>query len=196
MGDDGVFPPMHNTKKISGQEKHKKMATVPWIDANALVAAVRDAKDVETQREASHVLWNDACDRANKLMDAGVATALAMALREWDDVWAKESCVRAIGCLAKGKDDCKTTLADAGMLELLVAILPCNDAGMGSSAAWALSWMTADNPEVTQQLRDVPDVLEALEVAEGHEKNGSAKDVLDRLRLLSSRYRRVKPVRA
>ena len=165
-------------------------------EAFACVVAVRDATSVEAQREAACALEAAASKHGNHplLMDAGVASVLSAALRKWDDVDAKKNCTRAIAHLANCRNgDRHMVFAEAGILEPLVACVPHED-HKWSTAAAALHWLTGDNPEVTQQLRDVPGVMETLESTEGS-TSGWIGGVLVRLRPLKPTGRLLKPAR-
>ena len=172
--------------------------------AETLVDAIRTAEGTDAQREAAAALRGVvllcAMPWTSRLPDAGIAPALTTALREWDDVEAKESCIFVITSLCNGLlsdyKQMQTVFAEAGVLEPMVSFLPHTDSLGGSVAAWGLYTLTYNNPEVTQQLRDVPGVMEALKVVTDSEKSPYSKLVLDSLRSLSPSGWTVKPARA
>ena len=153
----------------------------------ARVAAVREATDLEARREAAEALEDTALDSANTtfLMDAGVVSVVETVLREWDDAEAKVGCIEAIIFMAIGaNDDTKLALADVSLLESIVAFMSQPHDDDPEVAATALCCLAERNSEVTQRIRDVPGVIEALEVLkEGLDVSG--KLFLDHLRTLS-----------
>ena len=171
--------------------------------AEKLVDDIRTAEGTDAQQDISAELWNIAkfgWGSWTSLMDAGLATALATALHEWDDVEAKKNCMLVIIFLCDNLDlDCErmqSELVEAGVLVPMVALLAHNDDECNSIAEKGLYKLTLNNSATTQQLRDVPDVMEALEVETDSEKSLYSKIVLDSLRSLSPSGRAVKPARA
>ena len=171
--------------------------------AEKLVDAIRTAEGTDAQREAAEALrdtvkfgWGP----WTSLMDAGLATTLATALHEWDDDEAKNNCMFAITSLCSFLEfDYKrvqSAFVEAGVLVPMVALLVPNDNECNTIAETGLYTLTLNNSATTQQLRDVPGVMEALEVAHGIGDGYYSKTLLKSLQSLSPSGRAVKPARA
>ena len=166
--------------------------------ANALVLAMRDAVSTEAQRTSATAMNGSAefVKNTGSLRDAGAASALATALQEWEDDEAKEKCAMTVACIARVGDESQVALAEAGVLEPLVAFLPFLNQNNSSPAAYALLVLTKNNAEVMQRLLDVPSAMEALEEVEFRDQGYCAPCLCRLLCAFSSPGRLVKATRA
>ena len=176
------------------------MATI-YTDAaaNKRVEAVRDATSVEDQRYASRSLCDgDLIGEVTWTID--VAAVLTTALREWEDQEAKEDCMHAISLILGKSKELMPAFAEAGIFELLMALLPHYMGNDCSVVLLLLNQLTLNSTVLAQQLRDLPGVMEALEAQRDAQEDGCVDTwvgtLLARLGKLSSTGRMIKPARA
>lgn len=151
--------------------------------ARDLVQDMRESKGNEACQKASMALWESTFDRLflPSLIEAGVVCVVVNSLREWDSREAAAKCALAVGNLCHASKERQVAFAKSGILPALVAQLP-NDPDNHSPATTALYHITTNNAEVTRQLRDIPDVISALEMVKAGDRYSFAKDLIYRLR--------------
>lgn len=178
------------------------MAAVSLSEASALklIAAIEDAEDSESLREAVAELTDHAEDihKRPTLISVGAAKAVTEAFSESIPVpnGTAVACVQCIGLLGSDDEAYQTALCEAGAMEPLVAFLVDKRRGSGTMAAFALSKLTEANPTLMQRLRDVPKVIENLEQIIPTEWRSFAQNLHWYLRQLVPSAHSIKPARS
>ena len=163
------------TLKRVNTKKHKKMSSER---AEALVTALKEAKDATSQRTAGQNL-NYYAPRAGclrDLVDAGLPSTLVCVFGEWEDREAKGHCACSISAMlytAHGNlgttdesREYQLAFVEAGVLEPLAEHLAGVTAHESYYFAMALHALVKNNEATAQRLRDVPGIMEVLSAAE------------------------------
>lgn len=167
-------------------------------EADAIVAAVLGATNTTTQRTSSETMeWILKMDINEEVMvEAGTHYAIVKALGEWEDRVAIRNISRSARFLAHlYLEDEKVQL-----FELLVPHMNDSD-GVSDKTDFVLGCtlyeLTDGDPLARQRLRDIPDVLQKLDVFERHIEyyNLGLRKFLNRMRSLSPSGKMTKAVR-
>lgn len=127
--------------------------------------------------------------------EAGYAKTIVDMMNANNDVEYKDKCAMMMYCQSR---EHFIYFVEAGAMEALVEFLPYIHKTGLCTAANILSKMVDDHPDLLQRLRDIPGVIDNLEIAIGNELrwSSSSTHLLKSLQDLSPSGRKIKAVRA